>query len=61
MLSSTPVTSTSAAVTRALAISHGPRRGTAVSEVRIVPVLYSLPMVVTARTTTASWPTPKPI
>jgi len=48
--------STGAVSTPALAKNHVSRRGTAVSDGVIIPVLYSLPMASTPATAAAAWP-----
>ena len=50
-----PVASDTAPNTSALAANNVPRRGCAVSEVRIIPVEYSEVMVSAPSTTMMSW------
>ena len=56
-----PVTSTTPVRTIALAARAVIRRGTAVSVIRIMPLLYSPVTISTARTATAAWPTRTPV
>ena len=55
-----PATSATAANTTALAANSVPRRGIAVSDVRIIPVAYSEVMVSTPSTAMTSWPKYRP-
>ena len=51
-----PTTRASAVATAILQNRNVPRCGTAASEVRIMPVLYSLETTSTPKTIIASWP-----
>ena len=55
-----PVTRATAANTTALAANIVPRRGMAVSDVRIIPVAYSEVMVSAPSTAMTSWPKYRP-
>ena len=55
-LVTTAVTRVTAASTMALAVNTTPRRGSTVSDVRIIPVEYSEVMTSVPSTTTISWP-----